>query len=155
MTSDVHSPTNLALWHTGDAHTLKVALAAGEINRVVARCASAIAADCESRVERKSRLRGSPRLALRSEQREGRGEVEMADGIIVVAFEAPAQPSDRFGIGTQVQLGVADPYHPIAGIGIAGRQAERLVNVGLGLSGATKLILGVTYKRVRRSKISI
>ena len=67
----------------------------------------------------------------------------------------PAQPSDRFSIGTQLQLGEADPHHPIAGIGIEGRQAERLVNVGLGLSCATKVMLGVTYKRVRRSKIAI
>jgi hypothetical protein len=81
--------------------------------------------------------------------------VEMAEGIIVVAFEAPAQPSDRFSIGTQLQLDEADPHHPITGVGIEGRQAERLVNVGLGLSCATKVMLGVTYKRVRRSKIAI
>src|SRR3984957_1415554 len=142
-------------WHPGDAHTLIDALPAGEINGVVTRYGGAIAAYRKGRIERKSCLRGSPRLARRSEQRLGRGEMEMAEGIIVVAFEAPAQPSDRFSIGTQLQLGEADPHHPIAGIGIAGRQAERLVNVGLGLGCATKWKLGGSYKRVRRSKISI
>src|SRR3984957_11182987 len=141
--------------HSGNAHTLIDALQAGEVNRVISRYGGPIAAHRETRIERKSRLRGGPRLALRSEQRQGRGEMEMAEGIIVVAFEAPAQPSDRFSIGTQLQLGEANPHHPIAGIGIAGRQTERLVNVGLGLSCATKSILGGSYKRVRHSKISI
>ena len=143
------------LWHSGDAHPLTNALAAGEVNRVVTRSASAIAAHRKSRVECKSRLRGGPRLALRSEKRLGRGESEMADGIVVVAFETPAQPSDRFRIGAQAQLGKADPHHPVASSRIAGRQAECLVNVGLGLSCETKLVLAVTYIRMRQSPISI
>src|ERR1700690_764827 len=130
---------NLALWHPGNPHTIIEALAAGEVNRVVTRYGSPIAAHRETRIERKSRLRSGPRPPLRSEQRQGRGEMEMAEGIIVVVFEAPAQPSDRFSISTQLQFGEADPHHPIAGIGIAGRQAERLVNVGIGLGGATKV----------------
>src|ERR1700722_1483161 len=112
---------NLALWHPGDTHTLMDALPTGKINGVVTRYGSAIAAYRKGRVERKSGLGGGPRLTLRSEQPQGRGEMEMAAGIIVVGFEAPAQPSDRFSICTQLQLGEADPHHPIAGIGIAGR----------------------------------
>jgi hypothetical protein len=58
---------NLALWHPGGAHTLVDALTAGKINRIVTRYGGAIAAYRKSRIERKSCLRGSPRLALRSE----------------------------------------------------------------------------------------
>src|SRR6202142_781798 len=105
---------NLALWHPGNPHTIIEALAAGEVNRVVTRYGSPIAAHRETRIERKSRLRSGPRPPLRSEQRQGRGEMEMAEGIIVVVFEAPAQPSDRFSISTQLQFGEADPHHPIA-----------------------------------------
>ena len=81
---------NLALWHPGNPHTIIEALAAGEVNRVVTRYGSPIAAHRETRIERKSHLHSGPRLALRSEQRLGSGEVEMAEGIIVVAFEAGA-----------------------------------------------------------------
>jgi hypothetical protein len=58
---------NSALRHPGDAHTLIDALPAGKINGVVTRYGGAITAYRKSRIERKSCLRGSPRLALRSE----------------------------------------------------------------------------------------
>ena len=64
--------------------------------------------------------------------------MEMRDGIISVGLDAAAQPCDRFRVGTELQLGDADDQHPPEGTDIAGREAERLVDMGLGFRAATK-----------------
>ncbi len=89
-------------------------------------------------------LRGGPRLVQRAELRQGGGEMEMREGIIAVGLDASAQPSDRFGIGAELQLGEADEHHPPEGKDIARREAKRLVDMGLGFRAATQKILGQT-----------
>ena len=73
MTRSATSP----LWHPGHAHALIDALASSEVSRIVARHVGAEAADGESRVERKSRLRGGPRLIKPTEKRQRGGKIEM------------------------------------------------------------------------------
>ena len=63
------------------------------------------AADGETRIERKSCLRGGLRLIQRAEQRQSSGEPEMRNGMISVGLDAPAQPSDCFGVCVKLQLG--------------------------------------------------
>src|SRR5229473_1961750 len=133
------SPTS-PLRHPGHAHALIDALAASEESRIVAWQEGAEAAEGEVWIERKSGLRGGPRLVQRAEQRQGSGEKEMRHGIISIGLDGPLQPGDRFRIGAELQLGDADEYHPLEGEGIAGRQAERLLDMGLGLRAATPII---------------
>jgi hypothetical protein len=59
-------------------------------------------------IKRKPRIHRGPRFAQLSEPREGR-EVEMRSGIVPICVEPPAHPDDRFGIGTELRLGKADP----------------------------------------------
>jgi hypothetical protein len=35
----------------------------------------------------------------------------MCDGIVPICVDAPAEPDDCFGIGTELRLGKSDPYH--------------------------------------------
>ena len=69
--------------------------------------------------------------------------MEMRGGEISVGVEAPAQPSDRFGIAIELCLGDTDPHHPDIGLGVARRKAECLVDVGFGFFGSTKQYFGV------------
>ena len=66
----------------------------------------------------------------------------MRKGIIPICLEAPAQPSDCFGIGIELHLGKADTYHPSMGQSVARRKAECLVDVSFGFCASTKEDLG-------------
>src|SRR5439155_20942709 len=96
------------------------------------------AANGEARIERKSCLHGGPCLVLLAELRQSSGKTEMRDGIISVGFETPAQPSDRFGVGVELNFGEADPHHPPGGDGIARRKTECLLDVGFGFRTTAK-----------------
>src|SRR6266478_646167 len=79
----------------------------------------------------------------------------MRDGIIPVCVEAPAHPDDCFGIGTELRLGKADPYHPSRSLGVARRKAECLVDMRFGFCASTKKILGEADMSMSPGQIAI
>src|SRR5882672_5768940 len=129
------SPTS-PLRQPGHAHALNNALAPGEVSRIVARCADAEASDVEAWIERKSRLRDRPRLTQRAEQCKGSSEPKMRRRIISVSLDASTEPSDCFGICIELHLGEANIEQPPEGVDIARREAERFVDMDLGLCAA-------------------
>src|SRR5215472_12507639 len=90
---------------------------------------SAIPADSETRIERKARLRRSPCLIQLTDERQGSREVEMRTGVISVGLKAPAQPSNRFGVGALPKFGDADKRSPDIDECIAGREAEGVLHM--------------------------
>src|SRR5262249_43961197 len=109
----------------------------------------------ETWIERKPRIHGSPRFVQLSEPREHGREIEMRDGIIPICVEAPAHPDGCSGIVTELRLGKANIYHPAGGNGVAGREAECLVDVSFGFCASTKKELGQTDKRMSAGQIAI
>src|SRR5262245_31963108 len=99
----------LSLRHPGHAHSLNGTLAPSREGRIAVACigGNTKAANGEVRIERKSRLRGDPRLIQSPEQRQRGGKIEMREGKIAVGLDASAQPSDRFRVGTKLKLGNA------------------------------------------------
>ena len=86
----------------------RYAFAPGKEGRIVAPCIGGITKAANGAwIERKSRLRCSPRFVQLPEPRECGREIEMRDGIIPVCVEAPAHPEDCFGIGTKLRLSKA------------------------------------------------
>jgi hypothetical protein len=69
---------------------------------------SAVAADTETRIERKARLRCSPGLIQLTEVRQGSSEIEVPNGEISVSLKAPAQPNNRFGFSAAPKFGETD-----------------------------------------------
>jgi hypothetical protein len=59
----------------------------------------AMAADAETRIERKARLHCCPCLIQLTDERQGGREIEMRTGVISVGLKAAAQPNNRFGVG--------------------------------------------------------
>ena len=76
-------------------------------------------------------------------------------GLIWVGLNAPAQPCDGFCVGPELRFGNADTVDPSKRIDIAGREAERLVDMGLGFRAATEKNLGPTNASVSVGQISI
>ena len=67
----------------------------------------------------------------------------------------PTHPDDRFGIGSELHLGKADPYHPSMSHGVARRKAECLVDVRFGFCASTKKILGEANKSMSAGQVAI
>ena len=63
----------------------------------------------------------------------------MRHGIIPVGLDAPAQPRHRFGVDAELQLSEGYELYPTEGAGIAGRQAERLVDMSFRLRPPTQI----------------
>ena len=116
---------------------------------------SAIAADSETRIERKARLRCSPRLIQLTDERQGSREIEMRNGIISVGLKAPAQPDNRFGVGALPKFGETDKHTSSIDECIARREAECLVDMSFGFPAPTKKKLREPDERVRRGQIPI
>src|SRR6516162_1362830 len=125
-------PKPLLFWHPGHPQALIDALASCEIHGIVAWVVSAIAPDSETRIERKARLRRSPCLIQLTDERQGGRKIEMRIGEISVGLKAPAQPNNRFGVGAVPKFGETDNQSPDIDVGIAGREAERLLYMGFG-----------------------
>ena len=125
--------------HPGQPQALIDALASREIHGMVAWGVSAIAADSETRIERKARLHCSPCLIQLTEVRQGSSEIEMRSGVISVGLKAPAQPNNRFGIGALPKFGETDKHAPDIDVCIAGREAERLLDMGFGFPAPTEI----------------
>ena len=79
----------------------------------------------------------------------------MCEREIAVGLDAPAKPGHRFGIVAAPQLGSTGKHHPAVGEDIAGREAEGLLDMGLGLLGSTEKALGHTDAGMRHGQISI
>ena len=75
-------------------------------------------------------------------------------GHIAVGIDAPAQPRDRFRVGAELQFGDTGNRHPPEGGDIAGRETERLVDIGLGFRAASEKKLGPTDASVSLGQIS-
>src|SRR5215470_16839404 len=98
----------------------------------------AIAADTETRIERKARLHCCPRLIQLTDLRQDSRQSEMHKGVISVAFKASAQPNKRFGVGALPKFGLTGKQTPDIDVGIVGREAERLLHMGFGFPAPTK-----------------
>ena len=79
----------------------------------------------------------------------------MRGGMISVGFDASAQPSNRFHVGAEKQLGETDVHQPPVGVVIARREAKRLVDMGLGFLAATEKKLGETDEAMSVGQIAI
>src|SRR4029077_7347699 len=105
---------------------------------MVAWVAGAVAADTETRIERKARLRCSPRLIQLTDVRQHSGQIEMRIGVISVGLKAPAQTNNCFGVGAVPKFGETDKHSPGRDVGIAGREAERLLHMGFSFPAPTE-----------------
>jgi hypothetical protein len=99
--------------------------------------------------------RRGPRFLQLAEPRERSGEIEMRHWLIWIGLDAPADPRDRFRVGTEMQFEHADTELPTEGADIARREAERLVDVGLGFPAATEKKLRPTDENMSVCQISI
>ena len=61
----------------------------------------------------------------------------MRDSEIAVALDAPAQPGDGFGVVAVPELGGTDKHQPAVGEDVAGREAERLLDMGRAFADET------------------
>src|SRR5215471_9457062 len=131
---------NSTLRHTGHSHPLSDAFAPGTVRGTVAVCVGKItvAADGETWIERKPRIHSSTGLVQLAQPRQSSREMEMCDGKIPVCIDALAKPDDCFGIGSELHIGKANPYHPSMSHGVARRKAERLVDVRFGFCAPIK-----------------
>src|SRR4051812_32480995 len=94
---------------------------------------AAEAAHREARLKRKAGLCCCPCLIQLTEVRQGSGKKKMSKGVISAGLDGPAEPCDRFGVGPAPQLAVTGQTHPPECVAIAGREAKRLLDMGLGL----------------------
>ena len=99
------------------------------------------AADTETRIECKPQLRNSPRLIQLTDVRQDSREIEMPQGIISVGLKAPAQPNKRFGVGVLSKFGLTDIRTPDIDECIAGRETERLLDMGFGFPAPPEIKL--------------
>jgi len=116
---------------------------------------SAIAADTETRIERKARLRCSPCLIQLTDVRQDSRQIEMRTGVISVGFKAAAQPNRRFGVGALPKFGETDKQTPDIDDCVAGREAERLLHMGFGFPAPPEMKLRNPDVRVRPGQIPI
>ena len=116
---------------------------------------AAQAADGKVWIERKSRLCSGPRLIQCAEQAQGSGEPKMGERKVAVGLNASSQPTDCFGIRTELYLGDADNMHPPVGKDIARGETESLLYMAFGLGGATHKKLGDTDRAVSVGQIAI
>src|SRR5271165_5061349 len=80
---------------------------------------------------------------------------EMRARIIPVGFDRPAQPIDRLLFPAELKFGQSSEHAPEVDIPVAGTEAQRLLDVSLGLLGLTEEKLDVANLRVRGSQVSI
>src|SRR6516225_11899662 len=79
----------------------------------------------------------------------------MREGEIAVGLDAPAQPGNRFGVVAVTQFGGTGKKHPAVSEDIAGREPERLLDMGLSLLASTKKVLGHTDAGMHGGQISV
>jgi len=101
---------------------------------IIARYAATEKADGKIKIDSKSLLCRASRLILQAERSEAGREPKMRERIISVGFDAAQEPMDCFRVGTELQLGKADPCEPPVGERIARREAECFTYVGFSLS---------------------
>jgi hypothetical protein len=76
-------------------------------------------------------------------------------GHVAVGIDAPTQPRDRFRVSTDLRFGDTDQHHPSEGADVAGREAERLVDMAFGFRAATEKKLGSTDASVSVGQILV
>ena len=113
-----------------------------------------MAADSETRIERKARLHCSPCLIQLTDERQGGREIEMRTGVISVGLKAPAQPNNRFGVGALPKFGETDKHGPDIDECIAGREAEGVLDMSFRFRAPTQIKLRNPDARVRAGQIS-
>jgi hypothetical protein len=111
--------------------------------------------DRESRIERQSGAGLGLRLVQPTEIREGGGKEEMRQRKRPVDLDTAAEPRDGLLVGAKSQLGPTGKKHPEPRTTIVRREAEGVVYMSFGLSGATSKNLGVTDIRVSGGQIRI
>src|SRR6267142_3869505 len=79
----------------------------------------------------------------------------MRERIISVEFDTATEPTERFSIGQNLQLGYADQREPAMGRDIARRNAKRFAYVSLGLRPLAHQMPSKTYFCVRIGQIAI
>src|SRR5215207_8185283 len=145
----------LALRHPGQPQTFIHALAPGKISRMVARSVGTEATYSEAGVEHKTLSRRCLGFLQKTEPRERSGEIKMRHRLIWIGLDAPAEPRNRVGVGTETRSEHADTVHPAECSDISGREAERLVDVGLRFRATTEKKLCPTDENVSVGQIPI
>ena len=92
------------LRHPGFAQAFIHALAASEIDGIVAQCASAKTAERELREASEAHLNLKPRFTDVAKKRQRGPKIEMQKRIIPVEFNSSSAPSNRLPVLTEVQL---------------------------------------------------
>ena len=115
----------------------------------------AIAGDGEARSERKPGLDRLPRLVEPTELRQGSPEPEMREWKISVGLDGAARPLGGLRVGTEIQLCSGHACNPLICVAIAWRKPERVLDMGLGLLGASGKSLAGPNERVRICKVAV
>jgi hypothetical protein len=95
------------------------------------------------------------RFLQKAEPSERSGEIEMRHRLIWIGLDAPAEPRNRFGVCAETRSEHADTVHPAECSDIAGREAERLIDVELRFRTSTHKKLRPTNENVSVGQISI
>ena len=74
---------------------------------------------------------------------------------VPVGINAPTKPDDSLIVSINLRFGDTDQHHPSEGTVIAGREAERLVDMGFGFRAAPEKKLGPTDTRVSLGQILV
>src|SRR5271166_6978329 len=135
--------------HSGHTQAVDVALPPGDHSRIIAEHAGAKSGNGESRVDGESRSNLGPRFRKPPETRQSGRQNEMCARIIPVGFDRSAQPNDRLLFPAKLKFAQPGEHAPEVDMGVAGTEAQCLLNVTLGLLGLAEEKLAVANLRVR------
>ena len=111
--------------------------------------------DGESRVECRSRLSLGPRLNKAPETRQSSRQIEMTAWKAPIGLDEAAQPGDCLLLPSKAKLGRPGNETPKVCVRVAGTEAQRLLDVSLGVFGLAELNLAVANCCVRDCQVSI
>jgi hypothetical protein len=133
------------------SHRFDDLFASFQESRIIAPRTLAIATDRESGIEGKAALECGPRLADSAELREGGGQQEMADRIILINFERPAIHDKRRLVVAEEKLTQRNVSRPNVGVGIVRADAQRIEFMTLGLLGICFLLISALFAPLREA----
>jgi hypothetical protein len=128
-----------SLRHPGQAQAFVKALAAGDMDGMVAGARSASPPDGEARIEIESGARGfeTPEMRKRC------GKKEVAQRLVRVQLDRPIEPCDCLLVAAGVQLGNCRNHQPNSRQTVARTDPQRLQDMGLGFLIAPNKILRI------------
>ena len=87
--------------------------------------------------------------------RQSSRKIEMTAWKAPIFFDGAAQPGDRLPLPSKAKLGRPGNETPKVCVRVAGTEAQRLLDMSLGVLGVAELNFAVAYCRVRDCQISI